>query len=61
VQFKALNNVSVNLYKGETLGLLGPNGAGKSTLFNILSTFHTQTTGKINVFGQELKIDSPFF
>ena len=61
VSFKALNNVSANLYRGETLGLLGPNGAGKSTLFNILSTYHTQTTGIIKVFGEVLKIDSPFF
>lgn len=60
-QFYALNNVSVNLFKGETLGLLGPNGAGKSTLFNILSTFHSVTSGKIRVFGRDLAVDSDFF
>lgn len=59
--FMALNKVSINLFKGETLGLLGPNGAGKSTMFNILSTFHNVTEGKIKVFGKDLQVNSDFF
>ena len=33
---KALNNVNLELRKGEVLGLIGPNGAGKTTVFNAL-------------------------
>ena len=32
-----LDNISLNIPKGQVLGLLGPNGAGKSTIMNIIS------------------------
>lgn len=60
-RFLALDGVSVNLLKGETLGLLGPNGAGKSTLFNIMSTYHSLSQGEIKIFGKELEVKSSFF
>ena len=34
---RALNNVNLELRRGEVLGLIGPNGAGKTTVFNALS------------------------
>ncbi|HPS83249.1 MAG TPA: gliding motility-associated ABC transporter ATP-binding subunit GldA [Bacteroidales bacterium] len=43
---KALNNVSLEIGKGEIVGLLGPNGAGKSTLMKILTCYIPPTSGK---------------
>ncbi|MEY8251320.1 MAG: ABC transporter ATP-binding protein [Colwellia sp.] len=45
----ALNNVSFELYKGETLGILGRNGCGKSSLLKILTGVIRPTSGQVNV------------
>ncbi|MEY8211564.1 MAG: ABC transporter ATP-binding protein [Gammaproteobacteria bacterium] len=45
----ALNNVSFDLYKGETLGILGRNGCGKSSLLKILTGVIRPTSGQVNV------------
>lgn len=44
---KALDDVSLDIYKGEILGLLGVNGAGKTTLSSILATLHPVTGGDV--------------
>ena len=44
---KAVDNLSLNIKKGEIYGLLGPNGAGKSTTINILSTLQSYDSGSI--------------
>ena len=47
--YKAVNNISFELKKGEILGLLGPNGAGKSTLIKIITGYLKQDKGDVIV------------
>ncbi len=51
---KALNNVCINIDKGEIVGLLGPNGAGKSTLMKILCCYIEPTEGTADVCGYNI-------
>ncbi|MCF8297153.1 MAG: gliding motility-associated ABC transporter ATP-binding subunit GldA [Saprospiraceae bacterium] len=48
---KALDNVSLDIKKGEVVGLLGPNGAGKSTMMKIITCFLPPTSGNVEVCG----------
>jgi branched-chain amino acid transport system ATP-binding protein len=52
--FRAVNNVSFSVEKGEILGLIGPNGSGKSTIFNMLSGTFPPTSGSMKFDGHEL-------
>jgi len=52
---RALNNVSLELKKGEILGLLGPNGAGKTTLISLVTTMEPPSKGEISVFGYNVQ------
>jgi len=45
----AVNDVSINLFKGEVLGLLGPNGAGKSTTMKMLTGNIAPSSGTVNI------------
>ena len=56
--YKALNDVSVDVYPGEVLCLLGDNGAGKSTAIKILSGFHEPTSGHIEWEGGPIEFKS---
>ena len=51
---EALNNLSLDVKKGEIFGLLGPNGAGKTTFINILAGTVIKTAGQVNVWGFDL-------
>ncbi len=46
--FRVLNNISLNLERGQILGLLGPNGAGKTTLMRVVSGILPQDSGSIH-------------
>jgi len=45
--FRALNNVSIDIQKGEVVGLIGPNGAGKSTLLRMMAGIIPPDEGEI--------------
>ena len=50
-EFTALNSVSFDVRKGETLGLIGRNGAGKSTLLKVISGILKPTEGSVVCHG----------
>lgn len=52
--FKAVNNISFNLYEGETLGLVGESGCGKSTLGKAILQLDKATAGTILYKGVEI-------
>ena len=52
--FKAVNNVSLDIVKGEIFALLGSSGCGKSTLLRMLAGFEVPTSGRIVLNGQDL-------
>src|SRR5947207_11378271 len=55
----ALDDVSLQVERGECHALMGENGAGKSTLGKVLAGIHRADSGRILVDGAELSITSP--
>jgi len=53
-EIKALNNLNLEVKKGEIFGLLGPNGAGKTTFLNILAGTVIKNSGRVNVWNYDL-------
>ncbi|MFX1255621.1 MAG: ABC transporter ATP-binding protein [Promethearchaeota archaeon] len=51
-EFWAVNDVSFEIKKGETLGLIGPNGSGKTTLLKMLNGIFWPDKGKISIRGR---------
>lgn len=47
----ALENVSLEIRRGEQVAVVGPNGAGKSTLFNVIAGIVRPTRGSVRVYG----------
>jgi len=50
--FTALNNISFEIKKGETVGIIGPNGSGKSTILKLIAGVMWPTSGKVKVVGK---------
>ena len=50
----AINNLSMDINKGEIVALIGPNGAGKTTAFNMITGVYTPTEGKVILDGHEV-------
>ena len=58
--YKAVNNVSIDIAKGEIFALLGSSGCGKTTLLRMLAGFETPTSGNIILNGQDLAGMPPY-
>ena len=54
----AVDQVSLRVERGQTLGLIGPNGAGKTTLLRVISSLARPDSGDIRIEGQSV-CDSP--
>jgi len=55
----ALNNVDLNVKKGQVHAIVGENGAGKSTLMKILCGAYQKDSGEIWLYGSKVEISSP--
>ncbi|MGC9069717.1 MAG: ATP-binding cassette domain-containing protein [Elusimicrobiales bacterium] len=53
-KIKAVDNINLNIEKGEVFSLLGPNGAGKTTLISILTTIIKPSSGIARVCGYDI-------
>ncbi|MDZ7764007.1 MAG: ABC transporter ATP-binding protein [Melioribacteraceae bacterium] len=50
----AVDNLDLNVHRGDVFGFLGPNGAGKSTTIRMLLTLIKPTSGSIKIFGKSM-------
>ena len=58
--FVAVNNVSLDIYKGELFALLGGSGCGKTTLLRMLSGFESPSEGRVWIDGQDMTNIPPY-
>ncbi len=54
IETQALENVNLNVSKGEFLSIMGPSGCGKSTLLNIMGLLDSPTSGTIKIAGTDI-------
>ena len=55
----AINNLSLDVNKGEIVSLIGPNGAGKTTAFNVITGVYAPTSGAVYFNGKEIVENFP--
>jgi putrescine transport system ATP-binding protein len=58
--FKAVDDVSLKIYKGEIFCLLGASGCGKTTLLRMLGGFETPSAGRILIDGEDMTDVPPY-
>jgi len=52
---EVLKDITLDIHQGDYLGVLGPNGSGKTTLLKIILGLLPATSGKVRLFGEDLK------
>jgi branched-chain amino acid transport system ATP-binding protein len=50
----AVDNISLSVREGETIGIIGPNGAGKTTLFNLITGFYSCDSGRLRYLEKDV-------
>jgi branched-chain amino acid transport system ATP-binding protein len=55
----AIENIDLQVQKGEILGVVGPNGSGKTTLINVISGYYKPTHGSIYLEGHKISALRP--
>ena len=55
----AVNNLSLNVEKGQIVALIGPNGAGKTTAFNVITGVYEPTNGRVEFDGETVLQNYP--
>ena len=58
--FAAVDDVSIDIYKGELFSLLGGSGCGKTTLLRVLAGFETSSEGRVFIDGQDMTGVPPY-
>ncbi len=59
-EFIAVNDVSLEIYRGEVFCLLGGSGSGKTTLLRMLAGLETPSSGKVYIDGQDMTAIPPY-
>jgi lipooligosaccharide transport system ATP-binding protein len=55
---KAVDGIDFGIHEAECFGFLGPNGAGKTTVMRIIYCFMPPSSGEVNVFGMDVRVNS---
>lgn len=55
----AVDNLSLQVNRGEIVALIGPNGAGKTTVFNVVTGVYAPTNGRVNLHGKAIAENRP--
>ena len=56
IETTALNNINLDVPKGEFLSIMGPSGCGKSTLLNIIGLLDDPSNGEIKIDNQDIRV-----